>query len=33
MASLAELSAPVNRTEYLGVDALIYALDDWAVKH
>jgi hypothetical protein len=32
MASLEELSVPVDSTEYLGLDALVRALDDWAVK-
>ncbi|OBT85693.1 hypothetical protein VE02_05967 [Pseudogymnoascus sp. 03VT05] len=33
MASLAELSVPINGTEFANIDALIYALDNWAVKH
>src|SRR2546429_1511281 len=32
MASLAELSVPLDGTEYLDFDALSRALDDWAVK-
>jgi hypothetical protein len=32
MASLGELLVPVNGTEYLDLDAMVRALDDWAVK-
>lgn len=32
MASLAELIPPVDGAEYLDLDALVRALDDWAVK-
>jgi MuDR family transposase len=32
MASLGELSVPIDGAEYLDLDAMIRALDDWAVK-
>jgi hypothetical protein len=32
MASLGELLVPVDGTEYLDLDAIVRALDDWAVK-
>jgi hypothetical protein len=32
MASLGELSVPVDGTEYLDLDAMVRALDNWAVK-
>ncbi|OAF58058.1 hypothetical protein VC83_05422 [Pseudogymnoascus destructans] len=33
MASLVELSVPIDGTEFADIDTLIHALDDWAVKH
>lgn len=32
MASLAELSVPIDDTENPDINALVHALDDWAVK-
>jgi hypothetical protein len=33
MSALAELSVPEDGAEFLDLDALVRALDDWAVKH